>query len=298
MEQGTLGLAVEALDVQQPAVARVHDHRNAVKAGTLAGQELDVEAVALLHQHVEPAGAHQELVEVVLIDTVWKAFHTQVRIDLGDLARRDIDLRHAQIVHSGAQAIEIGKIEGVEICQTDCTRAAFDGQSQGDGLADRQADDANALRSQYVAFRRRDLVKVAIGAQLDELGLVEQMHQAERPRVVGPNPILGGRPATDQPRRVRRQFGTGQFALRVANPRELLQLCLQGVEQHDLRHPAQCASQLVHRRTGAEPEEYGPEFGRGGSGGEISQHGGQVHGVRRRADFALFPVVAGIATGE
>ena len=59
---GSVRLEVEALDVENAAVARLHDHRDAPFARRLADEELHVERVALLDDEVEPV---EEPVEVL-----------------------------------------------------------------------------------------------------------------------------------------------------------------------------------------------------------------------------------------
>ena len=55
VERRPVGLEVEALDVEHPAVARGHDHGPARGARVLAQQHLDLQAVALVDDHVGAA---------------------------------------------------------------------------------------------------------------------------------------------------------------------------------------------------------------------------------------------------
>ena len=67
VERRAVGLEVEALDVEHPAVARGHHDRPPRGARVLAQQHLDLEAVALVDDHVD---AVDELGDRRLLDPV------------------------------------------------------------------------------------------------------------------------------------------------------------------------------------------------------------------------------------
>jgi hypothetical protein len=84
VEDRPVRLEVETLDVQQPTVTGLHDHRNAVRAGPLADEHLGVCDV-------------------------------EIGIDLEHLPRGEHRLLHPEIGHAGAQAVQVRQVEAVEI---------------------------------------------------------------------------------------------------------------------------------------------------------------------------------------
>ena len=69
MERRAIGLEIEALDVEHPAVARGHDDGPARGARVLAQAHLHLEVVALVDDHV---GAGDELGDGRLVDPAGK----------------------------------------------------------------------------------------------------------------------------------------------------------------------------------------------------------------------------------
>jgi hypothetical protein len=70
VEDRPLGLEVEALDVDEPPVAGLHQHRDSVVTRVVTQPNLDVEAVALVEQEIEATARQQEVVDRVVGDAV------------------------------------------------------------------------------------------------------------------------------------------------------------------------------------------------------------------------------------
>src|SRR4051794_22070968 len=108
MKDREVRMQIEAFDVEQSAVARVHQYRNTAPPGLVAHFDLDIDRIALLDQEIEPPAIPEEILEVRRCQSFGKAAHPQVGVDLGNFARRDENFRNAEVVNSRADAIQIG----------------------------------------------------------------------------------------------------------------------------------------------------------------------------------------------
>ena len=94
VERRAIGLEIEALDVEHPAMARRHDDGPARGARVLAQAHLHLQVVAFVDDHV---GARDELGDGRLLDPAGIGDDADVGIELGDLARGEHDLVHADV---------------------------------------------------------------------------------------------------------------------------------------------------------------------------------------------------------
>nr|WP_276602898.1 hypothetical protein [Nannocystis pusilla] len=229
-------LEVEALDVDERAVAGLHQHRDLVQPRGEPQLELDVDAVALVDQHVEPAAAQEERGEVVVVDADRVEHDLEEGVDLGDVAGGDQDLGDAEVVDGAADPVEVGQVEAVEVGQADLADAALERHRRRHRLTDRQADHADSLLGQAGLLFGRQLVLVAVGPQLDELGLVEQVHQTRGPRVVDPHAVLVRRRLAEVHLHPLARREVADPLARVARADQVDQLLLDGVVDLEARH--------------------------------------------------------------
>ena len=89
-----------------------------------------------------------------------------VRVDLGHLrGRRATALETPEVVHAGAQAVEVRQARARRSPRAGSGRRRPRRQRQRGRLTDRQADDADRQRAQVVLLGRGDAVPVAVAAQ-------------------------------------------------------------------------------------------------------------------------------------
>ena len=183
VEDRALRLQIEALDIEHPAVAGLHQHGYPPFPGRLAHQELHIERVALLYHQVQPV---EEAVQVLRRDALGDRHHPQVRVDLADPARRHHRLVHAQVEHAAGDAVEVGHLDVVEVGQPELSRQALHGQDVGDRVAGAQADHADPQGPLARLLGPGDLVAVAVEPQRPERPRSQQPHHGPAPGVVDP----------------------------------------------------------------------------------------------------------------
>ena len=115
MKEWPRRLEVDALDVQETAIARVHDDGNATRASALAHQKLYVDAVALLHYQVKICTIGEKILDVVLRDCPREASDSHKRIELRDLACCNGGLGNPDLMHAAAQTIQVRCVEHIEV---------------------------------------------------------------------------------------------------------------------------------------------------------------------------------------
>ena len=221
MEQRQVRMQVEPLHVQHAPVARLHQHGEAALAGTLADEELQVERVALVHHDVQPV---QERVHIVRRDAVVHQLHPGVRIDLPDLARGELRLSRPDLVDRGADPVHVREVQAVVVGEPQHPERPLERERERDRVAHGQARDANLDRGQPVRLGARDLVPVAVEAELAELSGRQDVDEAAGPRVMDPAApsIQGG--ARQEVRRPGVQFVSGQVDRRRARIHEIAEL--------------------------------------------------------------------------
>src|SRR6266852_3694006 len=97
VEKWALRLKVEAFDVEQPAVAALHDDRNSAGAGVLARQDLNPWGVAFLDEDIDRRRVVEELIDVGLVEPALIDAYVEIGIDLDDLASGEHRLVDAEI---------------------------------------------------------------------------------------------------------------------------------------------------------------------------------------------------------
>src|SRR5271156_1408553 len=122
MQDGPVGFEVETLNIEDAAVACLHQYGDAALARRLAHEELDVERVALLDNQIEP---FEEPVEIVGADTLEEGIDPKVRIDLTDATGRNHRLVPAEVEHTGRNAVEVREVDRVEVSEPQFSRQAF-----------------------------------------------------------------------------------------------------------------------------------------------------------------------------
>jgi hypothetical protein len=183
VEDGPLRFEVEALDVEHPAVAGLHQHRYPPSPGRLAHQELHVERVALLYHQVQPV---EEALQILGRNALGDRHHPQVRVDLADPARCHHRLVHPQVENAARDPVEVGQLDVVEVGQPEFSGQAFHGQDVGDRMACAQADHADAQGALARLFGPGELVAVPVEPQRPERPRSEQAHHGPAPGVVDP----------------------------------------------------------------------------------------------------------------
>ncbi len=183
VEDGSLRLEVEALDVEHPAVAGLHQHRYPTLPGRLADQELHVERVALLDHQVQPV---EEGAQVLGGDALGDRHHPQVGVDLADPAGRHDRLVHPQVEDAARDAVEVGQLDVVEVGQPELAGQALHGQDVGDAVAGAQPDHPDPQGALAGLLGPGDLVAVAVEPQRPERTRSEEAHHGTPPGVVDP----------------------------------------------------------------------------------------------------------------
>jgi hypothetical protein len=184
VEERALGLEVEALDVEQPTVTRLHQHRHPGPAGRLPHQELEVERVALLHHDVEPV---EEGVDVACVEPRVEGLDVHVGVQLGDAPAEDRGLVQPQVEDRRRDPVEVGQLQVVEVGEAQLGADALEGEDVGDAVADAEPHHPDLLAAEAVLLGRGDLVAVAVEAQGPERAGAEEAHEGPSPRVVDPH---------------------------------------------------------------------------------------------------------------
>ena len=194
VERRPLRLEVEALDVEHPAMARGHDHRQARGARVLAQAHLHLQVVALVDDHV---GAGDEVGDRRLVDAPGIGHDADVGVELGDLPRGEHDLAHADVGEPAGHPVEVREVEDVEVGQPQLAADALVGHRGHDRPPDRQAGHGHGQPREPLLLVKGDRVAVAIQAQLAVQRLGQDVHQPAAPRIEGPR-AEGGRLAAVQ----------------------------------------------------------------------------------------------------
>ncbi|NCL78304.1 hypothetical protein AIIKEEIJ_05802 [Rhodococcus sp. YH1] len=150
---------IEALDVDQPPVTRLHHHRDCSPGRFRAQHDLDVQGVALVHDDVESV---QELAHRFRSDPVGPHRQGQVRIQLRESSRGHDRLVRAQIDEGGRHPVEIRQLDRVEVGEPQFPAHPVEHQRLRNREADAQSDDPHRHPAQPVLFGRRHLVPVAV----------------------------------------------------------------------------------------------------------------------------------------
>ena len=183
VEGRPIGLEVEALDVEHPAMARGHDHGAPRGARVLAQAHLHLQVVALVDDHV---GARHEVGDGRLLHSPGIGHDADVRVELGHLAGSQDDLAHADVGEAAGHPIEVRQVEDVEVGEPQLAADALVRHRGHHRAPDRQAGDGHAEPRQALLLLRRDGVAVAVQAQLAVQGLGQDVHQPAAPRIEGP----------------------------------------------------------------------------------------------------------------
>ena len=211
MEQRPLGLEVEALDVEHPAVRGRHHDRDALRARALAQQHLDLEPVALVDR---PRRRRPGTRRRRLLDPAREQLHVHVGVELGDLARREHDLADADVGDAARDPVQVRQVEHVEVREPELAADALVHQGRHDRATDGQPRDGDLSR-QPVLLGRGDRVAVAVEAQLAVQLLRQDVDERAAPRVVEPHALaldrhdrvaVARRPAARQLLDLRRQL--------------------------------------------------------------------------------------------
>ncbi|MFO1320798.1 MAG: hypothetical protein U1F52_14375 [Burkholderiales bacterium] len=181
--------------IKQTAVARFHQHRDAMGASDLTNAPLHRHVVARFDDEVEPTARSHERLQAVLAQALRMEPVVQVRVDLGELPGSEHGRVHAEIVKGCAQAIEVGATERVEVGLHELPTDAFHGARDCRGLTDRPADDADAQCRQPRPFAGDDLDVIATQANSREFGVQEDVNEPLRPPGSGSAPAVTGTPA-------------------------------------------------------------------------------------------------------
>src|SRR5262249_29580693 len=120
--------------------------------------------------------------------------------------------------------VEVGQIQPIEVREAELPARSLEGDGEGDRLTDRQTHDADSLAAELRLLRPRDLVPVAVGAELDELLLVEHVDEPARPRVVDPDAVSIERLAADVLAHEPPELLAAELAARVSRPDQVLDL--------------------------------------------------------------------------
>ncbi len=225
MEQGTVGLVVEAFDVEDTAVAGLAEDGDTAVAGVFAHQHLRGERVALLHDDVE---AVEERLHRRRVHGGGEYLDTHVRVDLGDPACRDHGLVDADVEHGRGHTVEVPQVELVEVGQSQGPRQSFQRDRVGDGVSDAEPDHTDDRGRRPVLLGEGDLVAVAVETHPAERTRAQHVHDGSPPRHVDPAGCL----VQD------RVVGSGQAAP------QRLPLALDGVDDGGRGIRAQCRQPL------------------------------------------------------
>ena len=243
VERRPIRREVEALHVEHPAVAGGHDHGPACGARVLAQPDLHLQVVALVHDHV---GARDEVRDRRLVDPGRERDDADVRIQLGDLARGQHDLAHADVGDAARHPVQVREVQHVEVGEPQLAADALVHHRRDDGAPDRQAGHGHAEPAQPPLLLPGDRIPVAVEAQLAVQGLRQDVHQPAAPRIEDPGPEGGRLAAIQHALDGCARLGAGERVARRSAPDELLQLRLQLVDDHD----AGIRSQGGERRRG------------------------------------------------
>ena len=184
MEERSLRLEVEALDVEDAPVAGLHQHGDPALPGRLADEELHVERVALLDDQVEPV---EEGAEVVGRDPLGIVTATRRYGSISPIRRAATTALFTPRSRTLAgNAVEVGQLDGVEVGQPKLAGQALHGQDVGDRVAGAEADHADAQGPLPGLLGAGELVAVAVEPQRAERTRAEQPHHGPPPGVVDP----------------------------------------------------------------------------------------------------------------
>ena len=175
-------------------MARRHDHRQPAARACSRRQHLHLQVVALVDDHV---GAGDELARSSSSSTPRGIRDdADVGIELGDLARGQHDLAHADVGDAAGDPVEVREVEHVEVGQPQLAADALVRHRRDDRAPDRQA--RRRRRTAPPAARcssARDRVAVAVEAQLAMQRLGQDVHQPAAPRIEDPRAERGRRAA-------------------------------------------------------------------------------------------------------
>ncbi len=184
MEQRTIRLEVESLDIEDAAVTRLHQHRDPALPGFFAHQHLHVEGVALLDDQVETV---EKAAEVLGRDALGNGHDPQIRVDLADTPRRHHGLVDAEVEDAARNAVQVRELECVEVGHAQFTGQALHGQDVGDGVPGAETHDTDAETALLRLLRPGDLVAVPIEPQDVEGTRAEEPHDGPPPWVIDPS---------------------------------------------------------------------------------------------------------------
>src|SRR6185437_8528082 len=181
VEDGPCRLQVEPFDVEQAAVAGLHDDGDPLAAGHLTDPDLHVDGVAFLDDHVE---AGDERLQVVVVDSAREDLDRQVGVDLGDPPPGEHRLVEADVEDRGGYAVQVGELDVVEVGQAELTAEPTESEGGGDRVAGAQPDDADAQAPQGGLFGRGDPVPVPVEAEQGKGLGAGHAHHRLAPRVI------------------------------------------------------------------------------------------------------------------
>src|SRR5579863_1851554 len=143
MEYRTVRLKVEAFDVEDAAVAGLHDDGNLPVARRFANEELHVERITLFDHEVESI---QELAQVLGADPRRLDDHTKIGVDLSDASRGDDGFVDTEVQDTRGDPVQVRKFQSVEVGQSDLSGQTFHGDHVGNGVPGTQAHHTDAQR--------------------------------------------------------------------------------------------------------------------------------------------------------
>ena len=160
-----------------------------------------------------------------------------VGIELGDLARGEHDLVHADVGDAAGDPVEVREIEHVEVGEPQLAADALVRDRRHHRAADREAGHGDAQPRQPPLLVRRDRVAVAVEAQLAVQRLGQDVHQPAAPRIEDPRPEGRRLAAVQHALHRGAQPAPASSLARRAALDELLELLAQLVDDDDASGP-------------------------------------------------------------
>ena len=182
MQERCIRLIV-AFDVNHATVGSFHDEGNAIGLGVPAEISLGAHLVTRIANEVQP---FHERLGIFCRESIRKQLHLEVGIHFGNGACNGHRFRHAQMVHTGLNAIQVGQLEHVKIRQFQFATCALHDQRHVQCTAHREPGDAHTFGGKNVLLLGSNLVAVAVGAYGDECHFGQQTHPRLAPREPGP----------------------------------------------------------------------------------------------------------------
>src|SRR4051812_17212033 len=109
MEHRTVRLKIEALYIQEPSIACLHDHRDSELSTALADGDLEVEVVTFLHQEIELVTLKQKGIDIFLSDPFGEPLDLQVGVDLIHLTDCQYALVEAEVRNPASHPVKFGE---------------------------------------------------------------------------------------------------------------------------------------------------------------------------------------------